>query len=95
MLDETFISDMELRQKKNESKDNNLFSKFKNSLEWTEEQTYKFKLASFQDDLKHWLKDGTSIYNFFDSINLFLLKKVVILIYKTVFRKQNTTGKIS
>lgn len=61
VLDETFISDMELRQKKNESKDNNLFSKFKNSLEWTEEQTYKFKLASFQDDLKHWLKDGNRI----------------------------------
>lgn len=27
-------------------------------VEWAEEDNYKFRLSAFQDDLKHWLKDG-------------------------------------
>ena len=27
-------------------------------VEWAVEENYKFKLSAFQDDLKHWLKDG-------------------------------------
>lgn len=29
-----------------------------NTVEWTEEENYKFRLSAFQDDLKYWLKDG-------------------------------------
>ncbi|XP_063978535.1 methionine--tRNA ligase, mitochondrial-like [Diachasmimorpha longicaudata] len=32
-----------------------------NPVEWMEEENYKFRLSSFQDDLKHWLKDEKSV----------------------------------
>ncbi|XP_015433104.1 PREDICTED: methionine--tRNA ligase, mitochondrial-like [Dufourea novaeangliae] len=32
-----------------------------NPVEWTEEDTYKFRLSSFQDNLKYWLKNENTV----------------------------------
>lgn len=57
--DEAFVSETELVEEKD--KDGNsvgLRTETGNPVEWTEEDTYRFRLTSFEDDLKHWLKDG-------------------------------------
>lgn len=96
MSDEAFVPDVELIETKDSAGNViGVSTESGNPVEWTDEDTYKFRLSSFQDDLKYWLKDGISIHNCSDLMNSFLLKKVVTLIYKTVFRKYSTTGDIS
>ncbi|XP_043265891.1 methionine--tRNA ligase, mitochondrial [Colletes gigas] len=58
--DETFISDAEVIQKKDIT-GIKYMTESGNPVEWTEEDSYKFRLTSFQDDLKHWLKDENTV----------------------------------
>lgn len=95
VTDEAFVSETEIIERTDDVGNIiHVAADSENRVEWTEEETYKFRLTSFEDDLKYWLKDGTSIYNLIELLNSFLLKKVVILIYKTVFRKYSKTGNI-
>ncbi|XP_014470731.1 PREDICTED: methionine--tRNA ligase, mitochondrial [Dinoponera quadriceps] len=56
--DEAFLSDMELAEQKNPSGETiKVSAESGNTVEWTEEENYKFRLSALQDDLKHWLKD--------------------------------------
>lgn len=60
--DEAFLSDAELTEKKDKSGELiKVSSESGNSVEWTEEDSYKFRLSSFQDDLRHWLKDENTV----------------------------------
>ncbi|XP_076631081.1 methionyl-tRNA synthetase, mitochondrial [Colletes latitarsis] len=59
--DETFIADAEVIQKKDMAGNIESMTESGNPVEWTEEDSYKFRLTSFQDDLKHWLKDENTV----------------------------------
>ncbi|XP_017892573.1 methionine--tRNA ligase, mitochondrial-like [Ceratina calcarata] len=56
--EEAFVSDKEVLHK---SSATNAFTESGDVLEWTEEDGYKFRLTSFVDDLKYWLKDENVI----------------------------------
>lgn len=57
--DEAFLSDTELMEQRDPTgKIIKVSAQSGNTVEWTEEENYKFRLSAFQDDLKHWLKDG-------------------------------------
>ncbi|CAK9807544.1 Methionine--tRNA ligase, mitochondrial [Anthophora quadrimaculata] len=60
--EEAFVPNKEVLQKdsKTESSDKT-FSESGHVLEWTEEDTYKFRLTSFKDDLKCWFQDENLI----------------------------------
>ncbi|XP_058807350.1 methionine--tRNA ligase, mitochondrial-like isoform X2 [Phymastichus coffea] len=56
--EEAFLSNQDLIEKKTSSgKSVKVSAESGHVVEWTEEDNYKFRLSSFQDDLKHWLKD--------------------------------------
>ncbi|XP_014212192.1 methionine--tRNA ligase, mitochondrial isoform X1 [Copidosoma floridanum] len=56
--DEAFLFDQDLVDKKTPSGDTiKVSAESGHPVEWTEEDNYKFRLSSFQDDLRHWLKD--------------------------------------
>lgn len=57
--DEAFLSDAELMEQRDPTgKIIKVSAQSRNTVEWTEEENYKFRLSAFQDDLKYWLKDG-------------------------------------
>ncbi|XP_053975923.1 methionine--tRNA ligase, mitochondrial-like isoform X1 [Hylaeus volcanicus] len=61
-LDETFVSDTELIEEKDKA--GNIIqvsNESGNPVEWTEEDNYKFRLTSFKDDLKYWLKNENTV----------------------------------
>lgn len=65
MSDEAFLSDTEIVEQKNATgKVIKVSAESGNTVEWTEEENYKFRLSAFQDDLKYWLKNGMNILNF-------------------------------
>lgn len=60
--DEAFVSSKEVAEQKDPSgKVLKVSANSGNPVEWMEEKNYKFRLSAFQDDLKYWLKDGTSL----------------------------------
>ncbi|CAK9824765.1 Methionine--tRNA ligase, mitochondrial [Anthophora retusa] len=60
--EETFVSNKEVLQKDSTAESSNkTFSESRHVLEWTEEDTYKFRLTSFKDDLKCWFQDENVI----------------------------------
>ncbi|XP_076650880.1 methionyl-tRNA synthetase, mitochondrial isoform X1 [Halictus rubicundus] len=60
--DEAFISDTDLIEQKDKVGNVvRLTADSGNSVEWTEECTYKFRLTSFQDDLRYWLKNENTV----------------------------------
>ncbi|XP_031847383.1 methionyl-tRNA synthetase, mitochondrial isoform X2 [Nomia melanderi] len=62
VTDEAFVSESEVIEKTDDV--GNIIrvtANSENRVEWTEEKTYKFRLSSFQDDLKHWLKSENTV----------------------------------
>lgn len=60
--DEAFLSDAELVEQKDPTgKIIKVSAQSGNTVEWMEEENYKFRLSAFQDDLKYWLKDENVI----------------------------------
>ncbi|KAM0730719.1 Methionine--tRNA ligase, mitochondrial [Formica fusca] len=60
--DEAFLSDTELVEQRDlTGKIIKVSAQSGNTVEWTEEENYKFRLSAFQDDLRHWLKDENVI----------------------------------
>ncbi|XP_018400192.1 PREDICTED: methionine--tRNA ligase, mitochondrial-like [Cyphomyrmex costatus] len=60
--DEAFLSDAELMEQKDSTgKVIKVSTESGNIVEWTEEENYKFRLNTFQDDLKYWLKDENTV----------------------------------
>ncbi|XP_011298070.1 methionine--tRNA ligase, mitochondrial [Fopius arisanus] len=56
--DEAFVLPSDLEDlKKPDGSTIKISSVSGNPVEWMEEENYKFRLSSFQDDLRHWLKD--------------------------------------
>lgn len=57
--DETFLSNQDLVEKKTATGQIiKVSAESGHPVEWTEEDNFKFRLSKFQDDLKHWLKNG-------------------------------------
>lgn len=62
MSDETFLSNSQLKEETLPSGEKRIVSlESGHPCDWTEEQNYMFRLSKFQDDLKYWLKNGTSV----------------------------------
>nr|XP_033327698.1 methionine--tRNA ligase, mitochondrial-like [Megalopta genalis]XP_033327700.1 methionine--tRNA ligase, mitochondrial-like [Megalopta genalis] len=60
--DEAFIPDAEVIEQKNEAgKSIYLTANSESLVEWVKEETYKFRLTSFQDDLLYWLKNENTV----------------------------------
>ncbi|KAK2583803.1 hypothetical protein KPH14_009702, partial [Odynerus spinipes] len=60
--DEAFLADAELCEKTDESgKTIKVSAESGHPVEWMEEENYKFRLSTLQDDLKYWLKRETAI----------------------------------
>ena len=60
--DEAFVSDVELIETKDSAGNViGVSTESGNPVERTDEETYKFRLSSFQDDLKYWLKDENTV----------------------------------
>ncbi|XP_076240243.1 methionyl-tRNA synthetase, mitochondrial isoform X2 [Calliopsis andreniformis] len=60
--DEAFISDLEVTENKDQAGNIvQVCTESGNPVEWTEEDTYKFRLTSFQNDLKYWLKNENTV----------------------------------
>ncbi|KAF7998327.1 hypothetical protein HCN44_009725 [Aphidius gifuensis] len=58
LSDEAFVPTNELEEiKQSNGIVQKISSSSGNTVEWMEEENYKFKLSNFQDDLKYWLKD--------------------------------------
>lgn len=57
VTEEAFVSGKEI-QEKNPTDINYTSTESGNKLEWMDEDNYKFRLTSFKDNLKYWLKDG-------------------------------------
>lgn len=57
--DETFLSNDEITEKKNKKGELVKISlESGHPVEWYEEENFKFRLSAFQDDVRHWLKNG-------------------------------------
>lgn len=77
--DEAFLSDTEIVEQKDATgKVIRVSTESGNTVEWTEEENYKFRLSAFQDDLKYWLKNGILNFNL-----IFLFKKFFLFFYLT------------
>ncbi|XP_015110982.2 methionine--tRNA ligase, mitochondrial [Diachasma alloeum] len=62
MSDEAFVPSSELEElKKPDGSAIKISSASGNPVEWMEEENYKFRLSSFQDDLRHWLRNEKSV----------------------------------
>lgn len=73
MSEEAFLSNQDLIEKKNASGETiKVSAESGHVVEWAEEENYKFRLSAFQDDLRHWLKDG----KFFFKINIRNINKM-------------------
>ncbi|XP_020284401.1 methionine--tRNA ligase, mitochondrial [Pseudomyrmex gracilis] len=60
--DEAFLSDTEIVEQKDATgKVIRVSTESGNTVEWTEEENYKFRLSAFQDDLKYWLKNEETV----------------------------------
>lgn len=60
--DEAFLTDIELEEKTDTfGKTIKVSAESGHPVEWMEEENYKFKLSTLQDDLKYWLKDETVV----------------------------------
>ncbi|XP_011138683.1 methionine--tRNA ligase, mitochondrial isoform X2 [Harpegnathos saltator] len=60
--DEAFLSDAELVEQKDSTGETiKVSAESGNTVEWTEEENYKFRLSALQDDLKYWLKDENTV----------------------------------
>ncbi|XP_034937824.1 methionine--tRNA ligase, mitochondrial-like [Chelonus insularis] len=60
--DEAFVPETEIEEKKFENGTSIKISNSSgNTVEWMEEENYKFRLSSFRNDLKYWLKDEKSV----------------------------------
>lgn len=59
VAEEAFLSNKDLIEKTKPSGETfKVSAESGHTVEWAEEDNYKFRLSAFQDDLKHWLKDG-------------------------------------
>lgn len=67
--EEAFVPDKDV-VKQNSANINEAYTESGDVLEWMEEECYKFRLSSFKDELKHWLKNGiyTNRFNKFGLI---------------------------
>ncbi|XP_076758446.1 methionyl-tRNA synthetase, mitochondrial [Xylocopa sonorina] len=59
--EEAFVSDKEVVQRSTTNV-NEAFTESGDVVEWTEEDSYKFRLTSFKDDISYWLKDENVIH---------------------------------
>ncbi|XP_074095815.1 methionyl-tRNA synthetase, mitochondrial isoform X2 [Cotesia typhae] len=59
--DEAFVSESELLEKVLNGKTIKVSAASGNLVQWMEEDNYKFKLGSMQDDLKYWLKNVKAV----------------------------------
>lgn len=60
--DEAFLSEQDLNEKTTPTGEViKVSAESGHPVEWSEEDNYKFRLSAFEDDLKHWLKDGKFI----------------------------------
>ncbi|KAH0554754.1 hypothetical protein KQX54_012562 [Cotesia glomerata] len=59
--DEAFVPESELLEKVSNSKTIKVSAASGNLVQWMEEDNYKFKLSSMQDDLKYWLKNVKAV----------------------------------
>ncbi|XP_023289126.1 methionine--tRNA ligase, mitochondrial [Orussus abietinus] len=59
--DEAFLTDIEIIEKQVNGQIIKVSKVSGNPVQWTEEDNYKFTLSSFQDDLKHWLKNERAV----------------------------------
>ncbi|XP_078033203.1 methionyl-tRNA synthetase, mitochondrial [Augochlora pura] len=60
--DEAFIPDEELIEKTDKAGNTiRLTANSGSPVEWVEEETYKFRLSSFQDDLRYWLENENTV----------------------------------
>ncbi|XP_012237119.1 methionine--tRNA ligase, mitochondrial [Bombus impatiens] len=58
--EEAFVPDKDV-VKKNPANINEAYTESGDVLEWMEEECYKFRLSSFKNELKHWLKNANVI----------------------------------
>uniref|UniRef100_A0A6V7IBZ4 Methionine--tRNA ligase, mitochondrial n=1 Tax=Bracon brevicornis TaxID=1563983 RepID=A0A6V7IBZ4_9HYME len=62
LSDEAFVPQSELEDvKKSDGSIVKVSTLSGNPVEWMEEENYKFRLSSFQDDLRHWLRDEKTV----------------------------------
>ncbi|CAD6208061.1 GSCOCG00010335001-RA-CDS [Cotesia congregata] len=59
--DEAFVPESELLEKVSNGKTIKVSAASGNLVQWMEEDNYKFKLSSMQDDLKYWLKNVKAV----------------------------------
>lgn len=92
--DEAFLTDIELDEIKNASGKTIKVSKESgHPVEWTEEDNYKFRLSTLQDELKYWIKRGIKLHTTnYEDCN-FILKSIFFFFLQ--YRNYCATCKIS